>query len=75
MLPNELYEEIEMTSKEAFELLIKVDNGYELTKAENKEISCIEEVLWRGIEKIPESIGIMTGLKWLKVGLFNIAIN
>ena len=67
MLPNELYEEIEMTSKEAFELLIKVDNGYELTKAENKEISCIEEVLWRGIEKIPESIGIMTGLKWLKV--------
>ena len=51
--------------KKEFELLIRIDGGYEPTEEEKKELSSIEKLSLKWAPKIPESIGIMTGLKAL----------
>ena len=51
-----------MTNQEVFELLTKIDDGYKPTEQERKELSCIEEIHWWEIEKIPESIRSLTNL-------------
>ena len=62
-----------MTSKEAFELLTKIDDGYKPTEQERKELSCIEEIHWWEIEKIPESIGKLTNLQSLDLSYTQIS--
>lgn len=56
-----------MTDLEVLELLSKIDNGYKPIEAEKEELSYIENIYWKDIEKIPESIDILTGLKILNI--------
>ena len=60
-----------MTDQEVLELLRRIDGGYKPTEAEKKELSSIQKIIWKGVEKLPKSIGLMTGLKALDVsGLY-----
>lgn len=54
-----------MTHREVYELLTRIDDGYKPTEQERKELSCIEMISWREIEKIPQSIGKLTSLQSL----------
>ena len=56
-----------MTDWEALALLRRIDDGFELTSAGKEELSSFQEITWTRVEKIPESIGLMTGLKALDV--------
>ena len=56
-----------MTDKEVFILLKRIDDGYKPTEIEKQEISGIDNITWKGVDKIPESIYILTDLKVLDV--------
>ena len=56
-----------MTDQEVLELLRKIDRGYKPIKAAKEALARIEKITWKQIEKIPECIDILTGLKRLDV--------
>ena len=63
-----------MTDQEILELLTKIDDGYKPTEQQKKELSCIEIISWRDIEKIPESIGKLTSLQILDLSSTKISV-
>ena len=56
-----------MTDQEVLELLRIIDEGYKLTEAEKQELAGIEKITWEKIEKIPDCIDLLTGLRELDV--------
>ena len=56
-----------MTDQEVLELLRKIDRGYKPIKAAKEALARIEKITWRKIEKIPECIDTLTGLRELDV--------
>ena len=56
-----------MTNREVLKLLRKIDRGYKPTEAEKKALADIEEITWKKIEKIPECIDSLTGLRELDI--------
>ena len=56
-----------MKDKEVFDLLQAVDDGYALTREELEELWNKDNVVWNNIDKIPESIDLLSNLKQLTV--------
>jgi len=62
-----------MTDQEVLELLNKIDNGYKPTEEEKEELSGIENIAWRRVEKIPDSIVSLTDLQSLDLSFARIS--
>lgn len=54
-----------MTDQETYVLLNRIDNGYEPTEVEKKELSNIKSITWRNIEIVPQSIEYLSSLERL----------
>ena len=58
-----------MTDYEIFELLQKIDDGYIISEEDKNVILSVKEIVWKGTEKIPESIVSLTSLQTLDLRL------
>ena len=53
-----------MTNQEVYELLIKIDGGYEPSEEEKRHLSSIKSIKWNRVQHLPKSMNMLSSL-WM----------
>ena len=56
-----------LSSREIYELLVRIDNGYAPTDTDKQRIKSVKHIQWHNIQKLPYCIGLLSNISSLNI--------